>query len=62
VGVLFGRTLAPGRIGPQVFCCRSRSDTIMEIGIPGESRDPPINNSVRGTVDPGVRRECDLNG
>jgi hypothetical protein len=25
--------------------------------IPGESRDPPVNNSVGGTVDPGFRRK-----
>jgi hypothetical protein len=29
--------------------------------IPGESRDPLINDSVGGTVGPGFRRECDLN-
>jgi hypothetical protein len=29
--------------------------------IPGESRDPRINDSIGGMVDPGFRRECDLN-
>src|SRR6266852_4782602 len=29
--------------------------------IRGESRDPLINNSIGGTVDPGFRRECGVN-
>src|SRR5438094_593932 len=28
--------------------------------IPGESRDPLVNSSICGTVDPGFRRECEF--
>jgi hypothetical protein len=32
-----------------------------QMPVPGESRDPLINNSIGRTVGPGFRRECDLN-